>query len=199
MSRKAQHVDIERHHRVDVFHRQHGVAKPERAGAKTGNRTAGKERRIVDLGAVKGFEAIARGIAKRNQPLTRLSSASVRGLGRDLDLVPFQPGRERIQRRRIGDLPAEEAFAFGQRPVDDDALLAVVHPERQQRIASARPPAGRPARCRTAASRRDRMNRTRHIPGLAMPSRVSVRFRTSISEGPRTRSILTACFRTRVT
>src|SRR3954470_1006051 len=35
--RKAEHVDIERHHRVDVFNREHSVAEPERAGAKTGN------------------------------------------------------------------------------------------------------------------------------------------------------------------
>src|SRR5436305_7728015 len=50
---KAEHVDIERHHRVDIFHRQYGVAEPERPGAKTGNRAARKERRIVDRGAVK--------------------------------------------------------------------------------------------------------------------------------------------------
>src|SRR5882757_2015950 len=66
---KAEYVDIERHHRIDVFHRQHRVSKAERAGAKTGNRTARTERRVVDLGAVKCLEAIARGIAKRDQPL----------------------------------------------------------------------------------------------------------------------------------
>src|ERR1700760_170806 len=37
--RKAEHVDIERHHRIDIFNRQHGMSKSERAGAKTGNRT----------------------------------------------------------------------------------------------------------------------------------------------------------------
>src|SRR3954466_12037570 len=67
--RKAEHVDIERHHRVDIFHREHGVSKPERAGAETGDRTTRKERGVGDLGAVKRLETIARGIAKRNQPL----------------------------------------------------------------------------------------------------------------------------------
>ena len=57
-------------------------------------------------------------------------------LGGHLDAGLFQPGRERVQRRGIGDLPAEEARAFAHRAVDDDALLAVVHPERQQRIAA---------------------------------------------------------------
>src|SRR6267142_2134378 len=61
---EAQHVDIERHDRVDVFHREYRVSKPERAGAKTGNRAARKERRLVDLGAVKCLKTIARGIAK---------------------------------------------------------------------------------------------------------------------------------------
>src|SRR5712692_11490840 len=64
---EAEHVDVERHHRVDVFDRQHGVSKAERTGAEAGNRTAGAERRIVDLGAVKCLETIARRIVKRNQ------------------------------------------------------------------------------------------------------------------------------------
>ena len=48
----------------------------------------------------------------------------------------FQPRGQRIQRRTVGNLPAEEARAFAHRAVDHDALLAVVHPERQQRIAA---------------------------------------------------------------
>src|SRR5258708_37287911 len=65
---EAEHVDIERHHRVEVFDRQHGVAEAERTGAETGNRTAGTKRRVVDLGAGKLLQSIARGIAERNQP-----------------------------------------------------------------------------------------------------------------------------------
>src|SRR6476620_5547392 len=64
---EAEHVDVERRHRVDVLNRQNGVAQAERAGAKTGNRTAGTERCVVDLRAVKCLETIAGGIAKRNQ------------------------------------------------------------------------------------------------------------------------------------
>src|SRR5229473_8316306 len=63
--RKAEQVDIERHHRVDVFDRQHRVAEAERTGAEAGNRTAGTERCVVDLGAVKYLQTIAGRIAKR--------------------------------------------------------------------------------------------------------------------------------------
>ena len=48
----------------------------------------------------------------------------------------LQPGGERVQRGGVRDLPAEEARALRHRAVDDDALLAVVHPERQQRGAA---------------------------------------------------------------
>jgi hypothetical protein len=108
------------------------MPEPERAGAKTGNRAARKERRLVDLGAVKCLETIARGIAKRNQPLDAPVVGERAGLGRNLDVGRFELGRKRVQRRRVGDLSSEEALAFAKRPVDDNALLAVVHPERQQ-------------------------------------------------------------------
>src|SRR5260221_3543773 len=53
-----------------------------------------------------------------------------------MDAGLFQPGRECVQRRGIRDLPAEETRAFAHSAVDDDALLAVIHPESQQRIAA---------------------------------------------------------------
>src|SRR5437660_8848667 len=109
------------------------MAEPERSGAEAGDRAAGVEWRVVYLGAVKCLEAIARGIAKRDQPLDAAIVGQRGWFGRDLDFRVFQPRRERIQRRRVGNLPAEEALALGQRAVDDDALLAVVHPESQQR------------------------------------------------------------------
>ena len=133
---EAEHVDIERHHRIDIFDRQHGMAEPERTGAETGNRTAGEERRVVDLGAIKCLQPIAGGIAKRDQAADAPGIRQRLRLGDDVDPVLLQPRRERVQRRRIRDLPAEEALAVGHRTVDDDALLAVVHPERQQRIAA---------------------------------------------------------------
>src|SRR5260370_6964991 len=44
---KAEQVDVERHHRVDVLDRQHGVAQSKRAGAETGHPTAGADLRIA--------------------------------------------------------------------------------------------------------------------------------------------------------
>ena len=40
------------------------------------------------------------------------------------------------RRRGVRAFPAEEARAFGLRTVDHDALFAIVHPERQQRVAA---------------------------------------------------------------
>jgi hypothetical protein len=56
--------------------------------------------------------------------------------GDHIDAGGFQPGGELVQRSRVGHLPAEEARPFRHRAVDDNALLAVVHPERQQRSAA---------------------------------------------------------------
>src|SRR2546423_12119106 len=65
---EAQQIDIERHHRIDVLHRQHGMPEAERAGAETGDVAAGPKWRGVDLGAPKCFEPVALGIAAWNQP-----------------------------------------------------------------------------------------------------------------------------------
>ena len=43
--------------------------------------------------------------------------------------------RKRIERRRVGNLPAVERRAFIFVGVDDDALLAVVHAQRQRATA----------------------------------------------------------------
>ena len=90
---------------------------------------------VVDLGAVERLEAIAAGIAKRNQAAHAAGIGKGLRLGRDLDSGRFKPGRELVQCCGVGDLPAEEARALRHRAVDHDALLAVVHPEGQQRIA----------------------------------------------------------------
>src|SRR5690242_5692070 len=42
----------------------------------------------------------------------------------------FQPRRQRIERRRVRDLPAKEACAIRHPTVDNQALLSVVHAER---------------------------------------------------------------------
>ena len=133
---EAEHIDIERHHRVDMLDRQHGVAEAERAGAEAGNRTARDKRRLVDLGPVKCLEAVAGRIAKRNQAANAPVIGERLRFGDDVDLCLFQPCCQRRQRGGIRDLPAEETRAVRHRAVDDDALLAVVHPERQQRRAA---------------------------------------------------------------
>src|ERR1700691_1372586 len=63
---EAEQIDVERHHRIDIFNRQHGMAEAERTGAESRYRTAGAKRRLVDLSTIKCLEAIAAGIPKRN-------------------------------------------------------------------------------------------------------------------------------------
>ena len=133
---EAEPVDIECHHRVDVLDRQHGMSDAERAGAETRDRAPRTEWRVVDLGAVECLEPVAAGIAKRDQAGDAPCVRQRPWLGRDGDPGRFQPACELIEAGGVGDFPAEEARAFAHRTVDDDALLAVVHPERQQRIAA---------------------------------------------------------------
>ena len=65
--------------------------------------------------------------------LTSRSSASAREPRATLVPACFEPRRQRIERSRVGDLPAEHADAVAAVRVDDDALLAVIHAERQRR------------------------------------------------------------------
>ncbi len=109
---EAEQIDVERHHRIDILDRQHGVAEAESTGAEAGNRAAGAERRLVDLRAVKCLEAIAGGIPERNQAANAPGVRERLRLGDNLDLRSFQPGRQRVQCRRVGNLPAEEARAL---------------------------------------------------------------------------------------
>ena len=55
----------------------------------------------------------------------------------DLHAAGFEPRRQRLERGRVGGLPAEHrdalAAAIAVSGIDDDALLAVVHAERQRR------------------------------------------------------------------
>jgi hypothetical protein len=93
------------------------------------------ERRVVDLGAEERLQPVAGGIAKRDDGRDAPRIGQPHGLGRDADLGGLESGCERIQRRGVLDLPAEETCAFGHGRIDDDALLAVVHPKRELRIA----------------------------------------------------------------
>ena len=112
------------------------MAEAERPGSESGDRTSGLERRLVDLGAVKRLQPIAGRVSKRNQRANPPGVCKRPWLGGDRDARALQPGGERVQRRSVGDLPAEEARAFAHGAVDDDALLAVVHPERELRVAA---------------------------------------------------------------
>src|ERR1700719_4885568 len=64
---EAKQVDIERHHLINAFNRQHDMAKPKRSGAEAGNRAARRKWRVVDFGAIKSLTAVAGGIVERNQ------------------------------------------------------------------------------------------------------------------------------------
>ena len=112
------------------------MPKPERAGAETGDVAAGPERRLVDLGAPKRLEPVAFGIAERNQPAHAPRIGKRCRLCRHLDARRFQPRRQRVERSGISHFPAEEARALPIARSITIALLAVVHPEGEQRIAA---------------------------------------------------------------
>ena len=112
------------------------MSEPERAGAETGDRSARHERRVVDLGAVKRLQPVAGRIVERNQAADAPRIGQRLRFGRDSDAGCSSRAASASSAARVGDLPAEEARAFAHRAVDHDALLAVVHPERQQRIAA---------------------------------------------------------------
>src|SRR6476660_6737221 len=67
-------------------------------------------------------------------PRTRLASTSVAGSA--IASTPAASRRARVERSGVSDFPAEETRSLGSRTVDDDPLLAVVHSEGEQRIAS---------------------------------------------------------------
>src|SRR6516165_4121107 len=128
---EAEQIDIERHHGFDVFDHQHRMAEPERSGPESRYRTSRAKWRLVGLGAMKALQAVAGGIMKRDQRLDAPRIGKRRWLGGDCYARVLQSRRERIERTGILNLPAEEMGAFANRTVDDDALLAVIHPEGQ--------------------------------------------------------------------
>src|ERR1043166_5630862 len=114
---------------------QHDMAHAERAGAKTGDRTSGTELIGRGLGAMENLHAIADRVGEHDQVLhAPLVGERTRTPG-DLHTASFEPDAERIERGRIRDFPAEETDAGAAVLIDDDALLAVVHAEREARRA----------------------------------------------------------------
>src|SRR6185437_11605232 len=98
-------------------------------------RASRREWRAVDLGAMKRLEPVAVRTMERDQAANVPRVRKRLRLCGDGDARGVEPRRQRIERRAIGDLPAEEARAVAKRAVDHHALLAVVHAESEQRIA----------------------------------------------------------------
>ena len=65
--------------------------------------------------------------------MTQRSSASAREPRATLTLVALEMRRERVERGRVLDLEAEEPNAFAAVGIHDDALLTVVHAQREAR------------------------------------------------------------------
>ena len=85
-----------------------------------------------------------------------------------VDAGLFEPGGKLVERRSVSHFPAEEARAFAERAVDHDALLAVVHPEGEQRIAALDRLQAEEAGAELAPVVQRIRSETRHIPDPAM-------------------------------
>ena len=132
---EVEDVGVERHDLVEPLRREHGVAHAERAGAETGDRAAGLERIGGGLGAVEDFEPVADRVVEHDQVLDAALVGQRARAARDLDAGLFEMRRERVERGGVGDFPAVERRAFVLVGVDDDALLAVVHAQRERAAA----------------------------------------------------------------
>src|SRR6516225_9902458 len=117
---ETQQVPIECKGRVDFGHHQHGMSHALRPSTETPYMPCRAEWFIGDLTTVERLHTVAGRIAEGNH----LSGATlVRHAG------VFQPRRQRIERRRVRDLPAEKTLSIRQPTIDDQALLPVVHAE----------------------------------------------------------------------
>ena len=103
----------------------------ERPGAETRDRAAGLERLTRALSAVEDFEPVAQRIGEDDEIL---DAAFVRKRARaagDLDPGLLQSCCKIIQRGGVGDFPPKESDTLAAIFADDDALLAVIHPQRE--------------------------------------------------------------------
>lgn len=85
---------------------------------------------------MKRLETVAGRIPKRDQAAHPPRIGERLRLGGHGDARALEPCRQRVEGCGIRHLPAEEPRPFALRAVDHDALLAVVHPEGEQRIAA---------------------------------------------------------------
>ena len=105
------------------------MAHAERAGAEAGNGAARAERLVGDLRAVERLQPIAGRVGERDQPADEALVGERRRLALHRHAGVFQPRRQRIERRRVRHLPAEVALPLGQRSIDHQSLLAIIHAE----------------------------------------------------------------------
>ena len=127
---ELQHLLVKLHHVGEPLDVHHDVAHAERAGAEAGDVAAGLERFGRDRGAVEELQAVAGRIVDHDQvfdvALVGQRARAARHLGADF----LKARRQRVERRSIRHLPAEEADALPAVGVHHQALLAVVHAER---------------------------------------------------------------------
>ena len=109
------------------------MAQAERAGAEARDRASGPERLRRGFGAVEQLQPVAERIVEHDQIFDVALVGKRAGAARHLDRVSLQMRRDGVERRGIGDLPAEKADALAAVGGDDDALLAVVHAEGERR------------------------------------------------------------------
>src|SRR5215472_3068967 len=126
---EAQQVPIKCKGRVDLRHYQHGMSHALRPGAEASYMPRRAERFIGDLTTVKRLHTVTGGVAEGND----FSSATLvrhgGGFPPHRDAGLFQPRRQRSERRRVRDLPAEKTLSIRQPTIDNQALLSVVHAE----------------------------------------------------------------------
>ena len=132
---EVEDLGIERHHVVEPLRGEHGMAHAERPGAEAGNGTAGLERIARNFGAMERFEPVADRIGKNDQILDAAFFGERTRTACDLDAVFLQTRGKRVERRGIGDFPAVERRPLVRVAMDDDALLAVVHAQRERAAA----------------------------------------------------------------
>jgi hypothetical protein len=123
------HQALERFRFIDI---EHDVAKAERTGAKAGDAAPRLERLGRSFRTVKDFQPIAHWIGKhdqvRNMPLVGKGASAAR------DRYPaiVETRGHSIERRGVGNFPAEKSDAFAAIGMDNHALPAVVHAESER-------------------------------------------------------------------
>ena len=128
------------------------------------------------------------GSANTIRSLTRRSSASARAPRATCTPAFSSRAANRIERGGVRDLPAEEADALAAVLADDDALLAVVHAQREALARSCRRAACRGTWCRSSSSPRATWRERRHIRDLECPWAASVMARCCAEYGLSARS-----------